>query len=328
MARTSRVTMSSRRARERTPIDGFLLLDKPAGVSSNNVLQQVRRLYDAEKAGHTGSLDPFATGLLPICFGQATKLGGFLLESDKRYEATVRLGEQTATGDPEGEVIARSDPSGVTRDAIEAACRQLLGEIEQIPPMYSAIKQAGQHLYELARQGVEVERRARRVTIHELECLDVMSDGFRFAVYCSKGTYIRTLAEDWAALLGQRAHLVALRRLETGPFKNVRMVTMADLHHCNFNLDRLKALLVPLASALGDWPSVAVDDHDAARLRRGLDCGPVADLHPGPIVVYALGGLACSLAEVRGDRRIAPKRWIGPEPSQELLAATFSSRRT
>lgn len=318
--------MSSRRARERTPIDGFLLLDKPAGASSNNVLQQVRRLFDAEKAGHTGSLDPFATGLLPICFGQATKLGGFLLESDKRYEATVRLGEQTSTGDPEGEVIARSDPAAVAPDAIESARVRLLGEIEQIPPMYSAIKQSGQHLYELARQGVEVERSARRVTIHQLELLEVMPDGFRFVVTCSKGTYIRTLAEDWAALLGQRGHLIALRRLETGPFRQVRMVTMADLHACNFNLDRLKALLMPLSAALGDWPSVTVDDLDAARLRRGLECGPLPGLEPGPIVVYGLGGLACSLAEVKSGRRIAPKRWIGPEPSEELLAATRTGR--
>jgi tRNA pseudouridine55 synthase len=319
--------MSSRRPRERTLIDGFLLLDKPAGVSSNNVLQQVRRLYDAEKAGHTGSLDPFATGLLPICFGQATKLGGFLLESDKRYQATVLLGAQTSTGDPEGEVIATSDPSGVTRAQIESVLPQLLGEMEQVPPMHSAIKIGGRHLYEMAREGLEIDRAPRRVTIHELSLLDVTATGFTFEVYCSKGTYIRTLGEAWAALLGQRGHLIGLRRLETGPFRRVPMVTMADLHACNFRLDCLSALLRPLSAALGDWNSLTVDDFDAARLRRGLECGPFKDVLPGPVVVYGLGGLACSLAEIKSNRRVAPKRWIGPEPSEELLATTYSARR-
>ncbi len=321
-----RVAMSRRR-RERTLIDGFLLLDKPAGVSSNNVLQQVRRLYDADKAGHTGSLDPFATGLLPICFGQATKLGGFLLESDKRYQAQVLLGVQTSTGDPEGEVIATSDPSAVTREQIEAVLPRLLGDIEQIPPMYSAIKQAGRHLYELAREGLEVDRQPRQVRIHELKLLDVGPSGFSFEVFCSKGTYIRTLGEDWAALLGQKGHLIGLRRLETGPFRQVRMVTMADLDACNFDAQRLQALLMPLSAALGDWPRLEVDDFDAARLRRGLECGPYPLAEPGEVIVYGTHGLACSIAEVNAQRRVLPRRWIGPEPTEEMLAATFSPRR-
>jgi len=321
-----RVVMSRRR-RERTLIDGFLLLDKPAGVSSNNVLQQVRRLYDADKAGHTGSLDPFATGLLPICFGQATKLGGFLLESDKRYQAQVLLGVQTSTGDPEGEVIATSDPSAVTREQIEAVLPRLLGNIEQVPPMYSAIKQAGRHLYELAREGLEVDRQPRQVRIHELKLLDVSPSGFSFEVFCSKGTYIRTLGEDWAALLGQKGHLIGLRRLETGPFRQVRMVTMADLDACNFDAHRLQALLMPLSAALGDWPRLEVDDFDAARLRRGLECGPYPMAEPGEVIVYGAHGLACSIAEVNAQRRVLPRRWIGPEPTEEMLAATFSPRR-
>ncbi len=319
--------MMSRRHRERTLVDGFLLLDKPAGVSSNNVLQQVRRLYDAEKAGHTGSLDPFATGLLPICFGQATKLGGYLLESNKRYQAQVLLGVQTSTGDPEGEVIATSDPSTVTREQIAAALSKLLGEIEQIPPMYSAIKRGGIHLYELARDGVEVEREPRRVTIHELKLLEVDASGFSFEVFCSKGTYIRTLAEDWAHLLGQRAHLIGLRRLETGPFRQVSMVTMADLHGCNFNVERLHGLLLPLAAALGDWPRLDVDAFDAARLRRGLECGPYPMARPGEMIAYGPDGLANAIVKVGADRRVSSKRWIGPEPSEEILAATFAPRR-
>lgn len=319
--------MSNRRPRERTQIDGFLLLDKPAGVSSNNVLQQVRRLYDAEKAGHTGSLDPFATGLLPICFGQATKLGGFLLESDKRYQATVRLGAQTSTGDPEGEVIGTSDPASVTRAQIEAVLPRLLGDIDQVPPMHSAIKVGGKHLYEMAREGVEIDRAPRPVRIHELTLLEVQPAAFSFEVYCSKGTYIRTLGETWAELIGQRGHLIALRRLETGPFRRVPMVTMADLHACNFRLECLSALLMPLSAALGDWNSLTVDDLDAARLRRGLECGPVRAAVPGPVVIYGLGGVACSLAEIKPNLRIAPKRWIGPEPSEALLAATHQPRR-
>lgn len=321
-----RVTVS-RRHRERTVVDGFLLLDKPAGASSNNVLQQVRRLFDAEKAGHTGSLDPFATGLLPICFGQATKLGGYLLESDKRYQARVLLGAQTSTGDPEGEVIANSDPSTVTRQQIESALPKLLGEIDQIPPMYSAIKLGGVKLYEMARDGVEIEREPRRVTIHELKLLDVDASGFSFEVLCSKGTYIRTLAEDWAHLIGQRGHLTGLRRLETGPFRQVSMVTMADLHSCNFNVERLHGLLLPLAAALGDWPRLDVDAFDAARLRRGLECGPYPSAQPGEMVAYDPDGLACSILRVGPDRRVSSKRWIGPEPSEEMLAATFAPRR-
>lgn len=317
----------SRRHRERALIDGFLLLDKPAGVSSNNVLQQVRRLYDAEKAGHTGSLDPFATGLLPICFGQATKLGGFLLESDKRYQAQVLLGTQTSTGDPEGEVIATSDASQITSSDIEAVLPRLLGEIEQIPPMYSAIKRGGRHLYELAREGVEIDREPRRVTIHELKLLEVGAGGFSFEVFCSKGTYIRTLAEDWARLLGQRAYLTGLRRLETGPFRNVSMVTMPDLHACNFQMDRLNALLLPLAAALGDRPRLDVDAFDAARLRRGLECGPYPVAQPGDVIVYGPEGLASSIAKVDRNRRVSSKRWIGPEPSEEILASTFAPRR-
>lgn len=317
----------SRRHRERTLIDGFLLLDKPAGASSNNVLQQVRRLYDAEKAGHTGSLDPFATGLLPICFGQATKLGGLLLESDKRYQAEVLLGARTSTGDPEGEVIASSDPSAVTRADIEAVLPQLLGEIEQIPPMYSAIKRGGRHLYELAREGVEIEREARRVTIHELKLLDVGVGSFSFEVFCSKGTYIRTLAEDWARLLGQCAYLTGLRRMETGPFRKVSMVTMADLHACNFRMDALQALLLPLAAALGDWPRLDVDAFDAARLRRGLECGPYPAAAPGDVIVFGPEGLASSIARVDARHRVSSKRWIGPEPSEEVLASTFAPRR-
>ena len=250
-----------------------------------------------------------------------------LLESDKRYQAEVLLGAQTSTGDPEGEVIATSDPSAVTRADIEAVLPRLLGEIEQIPPMYSAIKRGGRHLYELAREGVEVEREARRVTIHELKLLDVGANSFSFEVFCSKGTYIRTLAEDWARLLGQCAYMTGLRRMETGPFRKVSMVTMAELHACNFRMDALQALLLPLAAALGDWPRLDVDAFDAARLRRGLECGPYPAAAAGDVIVFGPEGLASSIARVDARHRVSSKRWIGPEPSEEVLASTFAPRR-
>lgn len=317
----------TRRRRERNAVDGFLLLDKPAGATSNQVLQQVRRLFDAEKAGHTGSLDPFATGLLPICFGQATKLGALLLEADKRYVATVRLGARTSTGDLDGDVVSTTPVRPIPASEVASVIPRLLGAIDQIPPMYSAIKQGGVKLYELAREGQEIDRAPRRVVIHALDLLDCRSGEFTFDVHCSKGTYIRTLAEDWARLLGQDGHLIALRRLETGPFRDQRMVTMADLDACNFRLDRLHALLLPLGAALSDWPRIDVDDLDAARLRRGLDCGPLLGHPPGRVVVFGLGGVACSIAEVKADRRLASRRWIGPEPSEALLAATFPQHR-
>ncbi len=191
----------SRIRNKRRPIDGILVFDKPAGLTSNAALQKVKQLYAAEKAGHTGSLDPLATGLLPICFGHATKLSGYMLESDKRYRARVRLGARTSTGDAEGAVIATSDPGGIDAARVAAVIPTLLGTIDQVPPMYSAIKRDGQHLYELARQGVEVDRSPRRVTIHELQLLGMTEDGFEFEVLCSKGTYIRTLGEDLMALL-------------------------------------------------------------------------------------------------------------------------------
>ena len=181
----------------RRKVDGILLLDKPLGLSSNTALQIVRRLYNADKAGHTGSLDPLATGLLPVCLGEATKLCGYLLDADKRYRARVRLGARTSTGDAEGEVVATSDPALASRAALEAAIPRFLGEIEQVPPMHSALKRDGQPLYRLARAGIEVERAPRRVRIRELRLLDWNGTEFEFEVACSKGTYVRTLAEDW-----------------------------------------------------------------------------------------------------------------------------------
>ncbi len=210
----------------RRSVDGILLLDKPLGLSSNAALQIVKRLYNAEKAGHTGSLDPLASGLLPICLGEATKLGAYLLDADKRYRARVRLGTATASGDAEGAVVATSDPAALSRGQLEAAIPRFLGAITQIPPMYSAIKREGRPLYTLARAGIEVERAAREVSIHELKLLSFGDGEFEFELRCSKGTYVRTLAEDWAAAVNQRAHLSALRRTGVGGFDAGAMVPL------------------------------------------------------------------------------------------------------
>ncbi len=225
----NRLTKMQKARAPRRKVDGILLLDKPLGLSSNTALQIVRRLYNADKAGHTGSLDPLATGLLPVCLGEATKLCGYLLDADKRYRARVRLGARTSTGDGEGEVVATSDAALVSRADLEAAIPRFLGEIEQVPPMYSALKRDGEPLYRLARAGIEVERAPRRVHIRELRVLDFDGLHFDFEVACSKGTYVRTLAEDWAAAVGQQAHLSALRRTGLEPFDASAMVALEPL---------------------------------------------------------------------------------------------------
>ncbi|MGB5440817.1 MAG: tRNA pseudouridine(55) synthase TruB, partial [Gammaproteobacteria bacterium] len=206
------------------PVNGILLLDKPAGVTSNAALQIVKKLYRARKAGHTGSLDPLATGLLPICFGEATKISGFLLDADKDYLVTCKLGERTTTGDAEGEVEQRRPVERVTEKLVRKAMQGFIGDIEQIPPMYSALKHKGERLYKLARQGIEVERAPRQVTIFEMELTDFSLPEATFRVHCSKGTYVRTLIEDIGEVLGCGAHVIRLRRLGVGPFDSSGMI--------------------------------------------------------------------------------------------------------
>lgn len=275
-------------------------------------MQKARQLYAAEKAGHTGSLDPLATGLLPICFGQATKISALMLEADKRYRATVRLGIKTSSGDTEGEVIETRPFEPLNAETISAVIPALLGDIEQIPPMYSAVKLAGTHLYELARQGLEVERAPRQVRIHELAVTAVAADGFEFEVLCSKGTYVRTLAEDWAAQLGQVGHLTALRRLSNGPFRLEDAMTDTQLQAMAGDAAALDAVLKPLSAALVGWTRLVVDRRDAIRLRRGLECGPYPDTAPGTVLVVDEADVALFIAEIDAHLRVWPKRWIGP----------------
>ncbi|MGB5495161.1 MAG: tRNA pseudouridine(55) synthase TruB [Sedimenticolaceae bacterium] len=295
------------RARGR-PVSGILLLDKPLGLSSNQALQRVKRLYDARKAGHTGSLDPLADGMLPICFGDATKLSAFLLDADKYYRFRLKLGETTATGDAEGDILRSRPLVGVTQQRIEEVLADFVGEIEQLPPMYSALKHKGRRLYELAREGVEVERELRRVRIHDLTLGEVDLPEFELDVHCSKGTYVRTLAEDIGEALGCGAHVSALRRTGVGPYRQLPMHTLEAVERAaSEGQAALDALLLPIDTALSDWPEVQVGGDAAYYLKQGQAVlVPKAPTQGWVRVYHAERFLA--VGEVQDDGRIAPKR--------------------
>jgi len=234
-------------------IHGVILLDKPVGISSNRALQRVRGIFQARKAGHTGSLDPFATGMLPICLGEASKTAAFMLEAEKQYHATARLGEATTTGDVEGEVIQTCPVDDFDDEQLTQTLENFVGEIEQVPPMYSALKHEGKPLYEYARAGIEIERPARTITIHQLDLVKWQAPDLTFDVRCSKGTYIRTLAEDIATALGSCAHLIKLRRLVVEPFESFPMVTLEQLQEARDH-GGLQDFLLPVDVGLADWP--------------------------------------------------------------------------
>ena len=301
----------SKPRRPKRKVTGILLLDKPLGCSSNQALLRVRSLYQAEKAGHTGSLDPLATGLLPICLGQATKLCGYLLDSDKSYLATVKMGEKTCTGDAEGEVIARSDAMTVTQAQIEAVLPKFLGRIQQVPPMYSAIQQGGVRLYALAREGIEVERKPREITIHALNLLSFGQAQFQLEVRCSKGTYIRTLVEDIAEALGQFAYLTALRRTEVSPFHRPTMVTLDHVEESSKQgLLALDGLLNPTLTAFSQWPQVVVDEQQAHALLRGQAVRIPHVLGAEWLAVKDSAGQMLCIAQMDSSGALAPKRWL------------------
>ena len=264
--------MQGQRTRvQRRPVHGVLLLDKPLGLSSNQALQKAKWLLRAEKAGHTGTLDPLATGVLPLCFGAATKFSQLHLDADKTYEATIRLGVKTATGDAEGDVI-ESRPVTCTPGQVVEVLDRFMGEIDQIPPMHSALKKDGKPLYEYARAGETIERAARRVTIHDLDLIDMQLQGespsLRLRVRCSKGTYIRTLGEDIAEALGCGGHLSSLRRVATGPFGTEQCVSLATLE-AESEGERL-AHLLPVRSLLPEHTPVTLDEDNAARFLSGV----------------------------------------------------------
>lgn len=302
--------MARRRDGERD-ISGILLLDKPAGVTSNAALQAVKRLFRARKAGHTGSLDPLATGLLPVCLGEATKLSGYLLDADKRYRAEIRLGITTTTGDAEGDPLLVREIGAVDRARVEAAAARFTGAIEQIPPMHSALKRNGVPLYKLARQGVEVEREPRSVTIHSLTVVRVDADRVEIDVHCSKGTYIRVLAEDIGAALGCGAHVSALRRTGVGGFDFHRMVALETLRGLSeHGTEALDVLLVSMEDALMHWPEVRLAPDVAFFLRRGQAVlVPHAPAH-GMVRIYTREDRFLGVGRVLEDGRVAPKRLV------------------
>ena len=298
------------RRRKGRDIHGVLLLDKPAGWSSNQAVQKVRWLFQARKAGHTGTLDPFATGMLPICLGEASKTAAFMLDASKTYEARARLGEATTTGDIEGETLRTEPVPDLDDAAIERVLTDFTGVVRQVPPMYSALKHEGQPLYRLARAGREVEREAREVTIHRLERLAWRTPDLEFRVTCSKGTYIRVLAEDLAAALGTCAHLRALRRTASGPFAS-GMVTLEEVERCAA-AGEAEALLLPPDAGLADWPVVNLDAVAANRFAHGNPV-PAPQATQGLVRVYSETGLLLGLGEITTGNRLKPKRIMNLE---------------
>lgn len=288
-------------------VDGVLLLDKPVGLTSNAALQKAKRLYRAEKAGHTGTLDPFATGLLPLCLGEATKFSQFLLDADKVYRARVKLGVRTCSGDPEGDVIATRAVQ-VTRSALARALERFMGEIEQVPPMHSALKHQGRPLYEYARQGVEIERKARRVMVHGLELEDFAGEECVLRVHCGKGFYVRALADDLGELLGCGAHLVGLRRLAVGRFSLDRAETLDGLAELEEPLR--DARLLPADALIDDLPRLDLDLEGAWQLGHGqalwLPRLKVGCQHRA----YGPDGRFLGVAQVNEDGKLAPKRLV------------------
>jgi tRNA pseudouridine55 synthase len=296
----------------RRAVHGVLLLDKGLGVSSNAALQQAKRLYRAEKAGHTGTLDPLASGLLPICFGAATKFAQVSLDADKRYLATLALGVTTSTGDGEGEVV-QTRAVRVTRAEVERACAGFVGRVHQVPPMHSALKHEGRPLYAYARAGVDVERAPRAVTIHAIQVVDGEGDRWCLDVSCSKGTYIRTLAEDIGEVLGCGAHLAALRRTGSGRLSidaALPIESLEDLDAC-----ALDAALLPAHALVADWPEVSLDADDAGRflagVRRRIDRAdaPQVRVH-GPDGAF-LGSAHIAGGELISTRLLSPLEVAG-----------------
>ena len=297
------------RRRKGRRISGILLLDKPAGMSSNAALQKVKWLFKAAKAGHTGSLDPLATGLLPVCLGEATKASAFLLDADKRYVTTVRLGEKTATADAEGEVIETAPVPDISLEHLAEVLERFLGEIEQLPPMYSAVKHQGERLYKLAREGVEVERKLRTITIHDLACLDFDGSNLKLDIHCSKGTYVRTLAEDISEALGTVGHVAELRRTAVGPFDDIDMVTLEQLEAlAPEGFDTLDRLLLPIDSGLMHWPDVRLNADAAHYLQQGQPVFCPGSPASGMVRVYDNEERFLGAGEINDDGLVAPKR--------------------
>lgn len=293
-------------------IDGILLLNKPLNMTSNAALQHVKHLFSAKKAGHTGSLDPLATGMLPICFGEATKFSQFLLESDKCYHVTAKLGEKTTTGDAEGEVILTRPVPSISRDQIEKILSSFLGVQQQIPPMYSAIKFQGKPLYELARQGIEIKRESRTIHLYQLQLVDFNHDNLSLMIHCSKGTYVRTLIEDIGELIGCGAYVSMLHRSIVFPYHQSNMVTMSLLEEARkqHGIDALKQFLLPVETAVESFPAIKLSTSALFYIKTGQ---PVMVPHlptQGLVRLFSQDGRFLGVGEVLEDGRVAPRRLI------------------
>ncbi|MCO8087484.1 tRNA pseudouridine(55) synthase TruB [Acinetobacter indicus] len=289
---------------QRRPVHGVFLLNKPLGISSNAALQKVRWLYRAQKAGHTGALDPLASGLLPICLGEATKFSHFLLDSTKRYQTTIQLGHSTTTGDVEGEVLLEAAVPALTEENILTVLAQFTGDIQQVPPMYSALKKEGRPLYELARKGIEIERDARPISIYALELLGFTDNSITLDVTCSKGTYIRVLGEDIAKALGSYGYLTYLHRIQTGHFDLIPSYTLDYLE--SLSEAEREALLLPVYAPIEHFPQVQVPEGRAEYFCRGMESN--ID-HAAATQVLVFEGEKClGLAEITDKKRLVPKR--------------------
>ncbi|MBD0787510.1 tRNA pseudouridine(55) synthase TruB [Vibrio sp. Y2-5] len=306
------------RRRKGRPINGVVLIDKPTGISSNDTLQKVKRLFFAEKAGHTGALDPLATGMLPICLGEATKFSQFLLDSDKRYRVIAKLGERTDTSDSDGEVVETRDVN-VDRETLISCIEKFRGETDQVPSMFSALKYQGRPLYEYARQGIEVPREARKITVYDIVLHRFENDEVEMEVHCSKGTYIRTIVDDLGEMLGCGAHVTMLRRTGVAKYPYENMVTLEQLNELveqahreeRSPYDALDALLLPMDTAVQDLPEVNL----VAELVDMVQHGQAVQVFGAPTdgIVRMTGGeekLFLGVAEIDNDGKVAPKRLV------------------
>jgi tRNA pseudouridine55 synthase len=291
---------------------GFLLLDKPFGITSNAALQQVKKILHIKKAGHTGSLDPLATGMLPLCIDKATKFSGYLLDTDKQYEVCAQLGACTTTGDAEGEITARYPIGNYSDTDILSVLERFSGKIEQMPPMFSAIKKNGRPLYELARQGITIERDMRTVDIYQLNLLDIQTDCLSLFVHCSKGTYIRTLIEDIGNTLGCGAHVKSLRRTAVGKYLPSQMVTLDHLEALMETKDyeTIQSFILPVDSCLAQWPSVTVNSQLLFYLQRGQSVRIKDAPSNGLVRLYSPSTEFLGLGEIVEDGRVAPRKLV------------------
>ena len=301
-----------RRKQRGRQISGILIVDKLSGMSSNDVVQRAKTLFGARKVGHTGSLDPLATGVLPLCFGEATKFSQFLLISDKKYWTRLKLGVRTASGDTDSEVLARRPSANLSLTIIEEKLKSFRGELQQVPSMYSAIKYKGKPLYKLARQGIEVEREARPINIYSNKIVGYEDDYLDLEIHCSKGTYIRTIADDLGEALGCGAHVVELRRTMAGPFTEKDLVSFDKLENAK-KLNILDDLLCPISSAVRQWPTVHLNDLSAHYVRQGQ---PVIVPHApsqGWVCLQNNGAEDAKfigVGEILSDGRVAPRRLV------------------